>query len=189
MRLAGNLVVLRSESVDGDDGDMFRWLNMEEWAYYDHPDRPFEPVTREEFDGKVQARASGKAGVVWQRLQIDTADGVHIGWVNCYERDEAVGSTRLGICVADEANWGRGYGTEALALVLEYLFTDRAFHEVRMNTWTGNARMVRAALKAGFEEVSRSPHRAPVSVRGELLERIDLAITRQRWESLAEAKS
>jgi RimJ/RimL family protein N-acetyltransferase len=183
MRIAGARVVVRDEPRDGDDDDRFRWLNLEEWAYYDHPDRSFEPLTRKDFEEKLLARDSGGTSKVWKRLQIDSAEGEHVGWVNCYDRDEAAGSTRIGICVADEANWGKGYGTEALGLVLQYLFVDKGLREARLNTWTGNARMVRAAQKAGFEEISRSPHRAPRSVRGEPLERVDLAITRSEWEA------
>lgn len=187
MRIAGRKVTLRDEPRDGDDEDMFQWLNMQEWAYYDHPDRPFEPVTREVFEEKLEQRESGGTGKVWQKLQIDAAGGKHIGWINCYEYDPAVGSTRVGLCLADEVNWGRGLGTEALRLLLGYLFVDRGLHEAWMNTWTGNVRMIGAALKVGFEEVSRSPHRAAVSVRGEPLERIDLAISWSRWDSLRRA--
>jgi len=183
MRLTGKRVILRDEPMSGDDEDMFRWLNMEEWAYYDHPDRPFEPVTREKFDERLKRRDSGVKGRVWKALQIDLAGGEHIGWMNCYDRDEAVGTTRVGICLPQDANRGRGLGTEALTLLLGYLFAEKGFSEVRLNTWPGNAAMIRSALKAGFEEVSRSPHRAPVSIRGEPLERIDLAISRSRWDS------
>ena len=184
MRIVGKHVVLRGEPGNGDDDDMFRWLNMEEWAYYDHPDRPFEPMTHEEFERRTRLPDSGEAsgtGRIWQRLQIDTVAGEHVGWINCYELDTAMGSTRVGICLAEQENWGKGYGTEALRLLLDYLFAEMGLQEVRMNTWTGNVRMIRCALKAGFEEVYRSPHRAAISIRGEPLERIDLAISRGRW--------
>ena len=186
MRLTGELVALRDEAEDGDSEDLLRWLNMEEWAYFDHPDRPFEPVTREVFEDRLKSRRShklGSAGSVWQRFQIDSADGRHIGWVNCYELDEDEGSTRVGICLPEEADWGKGLGTQTLILLLRYLFADRGMQEVRLNTWTGNSRMIRCALKAGFREVSRCPHRAAVSIRGEPLERIDLAVSRFQWEA------
>jgi RimJ/RimL family protein N-acetyltransferase len=183
MRLSGRHVVLRDEPGAGDDDDMFRWLNMEDWAYFDHPDRAFEPISREDYDGRLRRRESGAASSVWKRLQIDTTEGEHIGWINCYEYDEAIACTRVGICVPCPGDRGKGRGTEALGLLLRHLFEDLALHEVRLNTWTGNTAMVRCALKAGFEEVSRSPHRAPVSVRGEPLERIDLAISWSRWNS------
>ncbi|MGD9140976.1 MAG: GNAT family N-acetyltransferase [bacterium] len=184
MFVKGRQIVLRDEPRGGDDEDMFRWFNMEEWAYYDHPDRPFEPVTREAFEDRLKARGADKTGGLWQRFQIDTLSGKHIGWINCYEYDAAVCSVRVGICVAEPADRGKGYGTEALRLIVDHLFVDKGLHEIRMNTWTGNKRMIRCAVSAGFEEVSRSPHRASLSVRGEALERIDFAIARGRWESL-----
>lgn len=183
MRISGEHVVLRDEPEAGDREDMFGWLNMEEWAYYDHPDQPFEHVTREEYEERLRSGEAGGRSRVWRRLEIDKSDGEHIGWINCYERDETEGSTRVGICLPYATNWGKGYGTEALGLLLEYLFAGMGLEEVRMNTWTGNVRMIRAALRAGFEETSRSPHRAAVSIRGEPLERIDLAVSRLRWQS------
>jgi RimJ/RimL family protein N-acetyltransferase len=183
IRLSGEHVVLRDERRSGDDEDMYRWLNMEEWAYFDHPDRPSEPVTREDFELRLKKREAGGTGRIWQTWQIDRSNGEHIGWANCYEFDPAAASVRLGICLPHGEHRGRGLGTEALGLLLDHLFNDKSLREVRMTTWTGNAPMIRCALKAGLREVSRSPHRAAVSVRGEPLERIDLAISWSEWES------
>lgn len=183
MRLVGTHVVLRDDQSDTDNEDMFRWLNMEEWAYFDHPDRPFEPVTREDFERRLRKRELGGSGGIWQTFQIDGSNGKHIGWANCYDLDPATASTRVGMCLPLEAHRGRGLGTEALGLLLGYLFGDKNLREVRVTTWTGNAPMIRCALKAGLREVSRSPHRAAVSVRGEPLERIDMAISWSEWRS------
>jgi RimJ/RimL family protein N-acetyltransferase len=87
------------------------------------------------------------------------------------------------MCLPLAEHRGIGLGTEALGLLLDYLFEDKSLREVRITTWTGNAPMIRCALKAGFREVSRSPHRAAVSVRGEPLERIDLTISWSEWQS------
>jgi RimJ/RimL family protein N-acetyltransferase len=180
--LSGKRVRLRDERREGDDGDMFRWLNMEDWAYHDHPDRPFEPIGRAEFDERLKRRASGEKGRVWKRWQMDSSRGEHVGWVNCYDLDEVVGSTYVGICLPDPVNRRRGMGREALELLAGYLFRRRRLREVRVTTWTGNTPMIRCALGAGFREVSRSPHRAERSIRGEALERIDLAISWSEWE-------
>ena len=187
--MIGEHVTLREEAAAGDHEDMFCWLNLEDWAYYDHPDRPFEPVAREDFEKRLEAAGRGGTGRVWKNLQIDAAGGEHIGWINCYDLDQVVGTTSVGICLPLRRTRGRGWGTEALMLLLKYLFLDRGLHEVRLNTWTGNTPMIRCALKAGFEEVSRSPHRAELSVRGEPLERIDLAISWSRWDSLRGSNS
>ena len=75
----------------------------------------------------------------------------------------------------------KGYGTEAVSLLVDYLFREMGLEEVKTATWTGNKRMVRCAKKCGFKEVSRGPHRAKFSVRGEPLERVEFDIRRAEW--------
>ncbi len=45
---------------------------------------------------------------------------------------------------------GRGYGTEAVALITRHLFDEEGAHRVQLGTDTENAAMRRAAEKAGF---------------------------------------
>jgi hypothetical protein len=41
--------------------------------------------------------------------------------------------------------------------------------------------MVRCAQKAGFTNEKITPHRSPISVRGEPLERIEFSLTKVEW--------
>ena len=185
MRLAGTRVVLRDRSRDSDDEDLFRWLNLEEWKYYDQPDKPFIGTTREAFDGQLEERrrrplSDSPTSRGWH---IDTAEGQHIGWVNYYQLDEQAQRAYVGICLPEEETWGKGYGTEAVRLLVDHLFDETKLQEVRTATWTGNKRMVRCAEKAGFTLAARMPHPAEFSVRGEPLERIEFSISREDWSA------
>jgi RimJ/RimL family protein N-acetyltransferase len=95
--------------------------------------------------------------------------------------DEQAKLTYIGVCLPEEEMWGRGYGTEAVCLLLDHLFGGMGLKEVRATTWTGNRRMVRCAEKCGFKEITRSPYETEYSVRGEPLERIELSISREDW--------
>jgi len=183
MKIEGQRVILRDDQCDSDSDDFFRWFNMEEWTYYDQPDRPFQPVSREEFDKRAEKRqsagsSSSRRGRAWH---IDTVDGRHIGWVNSYDWDEEEHSAFIGICIPEEENWGRGYGTEAVSLFLDFLFDSFGLETIRTATWTGNKRMVRCAQKAGFTDQKTMPHRSSVSVRGEPLERIEFSLSSAEW--------
>jgi RimJ/RimL family protein N-acetyltransferase len=168
MRISGNQVVLRDEKHDTDHEDMFHWLNMEEWNYYDEPDKPFQPISREAFESqRKQPRRPVPGSHTWQ---VDMLDGCHLGWVLYYQLDEKAGFAYVGVCFPEPETWGKGNGTEALSLLINHLLTEVSLKEVRATTWTGNHRMRRLAEKCGFKEVGRSPHRVPVSVRGESLE-------------------
>lgn len=186
MLIAGKRVVLRDERREGDDEDLFRWLNLEEWNYYDEPDAAFRPISREEFERRVAERRRSPRPVVTTRhtWQIDTADGRHLGWVSYYGLDEPAGRALVGIDLPDPESWGHGYGAEALTLLIDYLFREKRLREVRTETWSGNRRMMRLAEKCGFRETGRSPHRTPLSVRGEALELVHFAVSRLEYSPL-----
>ena len=193
MKIKGQRVILRDDHRDSATDDFFRWLNMEEWKYYDEPDRPFQPISREEFDKrakkdreefdkhnkkKSKGSSSSRPYPGWH---IDTVDGQHIGWVSYYNWDQEEKSAFIGICIPEEENWGKGYGTEAVSLFLNFLFYSFGLNTIRAATWTGNKRMVRCAQKAGFTNQIIMPHRNSISVRGEPLERIEFSLSRAEW--------
>lgn len=183
MKILGTHIVLRDERRGTDDEDLFRWLNLEEWNYYDEPDKPFKGISREEFEKRLEERRRrpGKPSPDSHNWQIDTVEGQHIGWVNYYHLDEQAKRACVGICLPEEEMWGKGYGTEAVRLLVEHLLGEMELGEVRTATWTGNKRMMRCAEKSGFKEIGRMPHRAEYSVRGEPLERIEFSISRGEW--------
>jgi RimJ/RimL family protein N-acetyltransferase len=185
MKLAGTRIVLRDKRRDSDDEDLFRWLNLEEWQYYDEPDKPFIGTSREEFNEQLEERRrrSRKPSPSSRGWHIDTTEGQHIGWVNYYNLDEQANRAYVGICLPEEETWGKGYGTEAVRLLVDHLFDEMKLQEIRTATWAGNKRMVRCAEKSGFAVPARIPHRAEFSVRGEPLERIEFSLSREEWSA------
>ena len=191
MKIIGKRIMLQDER-ESDPEDYFRWFNLEEWQYYDSPDRPFQPISREQFEARAKKnkerydeRAKDKSQPK-PGFHIDAVDGQHLGWVSVYNWDEEDKSTFIGISIPEEEHWGKGYGTEAVRLFLNYLFDSFDLNTIRTATWTGNVRMVRCAQKAGFANGKTMPHRAPNSVRGEPLERIEFSLSRAEWGKNAE---
>ena len=56
----------------------------------------------------------------------------------------------LSILIGEKDAWSRGYGSEAIVLLLEWLFNDRGAHRVWLEVFPDNARAVRAYEKVGF---------------------------------------
>jgi RimJ/RimL family protein N-acetyltransferase len=186
MKITGNRIIITDER-NSDPKDYFRWFNLEEWQYYDRPDQPFKPISQEQFeelakqnqeryDERVQDKSKPKPG-----LHIDTIDGKHLGWVSIYSWDQTEKSTHIGIAIPEEEHWGKGYGTEALGLYINYLFCSFDLNMIQATTWTGNKGMVRCAQKLGLTNEKIIPHQAPLSVRGEPLERIEFSMSRLEW--------
>ena len=181
MHIVGKHVLLRDEKLETDYEDFFRWQNLEEWDYYDEPDKPFKPISREEFESRrKRPKTITSASHPWQ---IDTIQGKHIGWVNYYQLDQQAGYAYIGIDLPEPETWGKGFGTDAVCAVVDYLFREKGLQTVKTKTWTGNARMRRVAEKVGFKEIARSPHRTAFSVRGEPLEFVEYAISKAEWFS------
>ena len=61
----------------------------------------------------------------------------------------------FGIEIGEADYRGRGYGTEATRLMLDYAFTALGLHNVALETWEYNLAARRAYEKAGFRETGR----------------------------------
>jgi RimJ/RimL family protein N-acetyltransferase len=88
-------------------------------------------------------------------LEIETAQGRHIGWVNSYWVEEGSRWRDCGIVIAEQEAWGQGLGREAFALWAGYVFDAWELPRVGMGTWSGNERMLRVAARVGMREEAR----------------------------------
>ncbi len=61
----------------------------------------------------------------------------------------------FGITIIDKTLWGKGYGTEAARLALDYGFRFMHLHNIQLDTTGFNQRAIRAYQKAGFKEIGR----------------------------------
>lgn len=81
----------------------------------------------------------------WRPLGTATLYDVHHG----YRR------ASFGIMIGEAAARGRGYGTEATRLILEYAFTVLELHNVMLTVNAYNVAGIRAYTRAGFREFGR----------------------------------
>lgn len=71
----------------------------------------------------------------------------------------------FGILIGEKDCWGKGYGTEATRLMLDYAFTALGLHNVMLQVYDYNERGIRAYTRAGFKVIGR--RRAARRVAGE----------------------
>jgi diamine N-acetyltransferase len=64
-------------------------------------------------------------------------------------------TAEFAILIGKKDDWGRGFGTEATALTLDYGFTARSLHNIMLTVVSYNERGVRAYTRAGFREFGR----------------------------------
>ncbi|MFW9918805.1 MAG: GNAT family N-acetyltransferase [Candidatus Thorarchaeota archaeon] len=61
----------------------------------------------------------------------------------------------IGIVIGEKDYWNKGYGAEALQLLLEYGFNLLNFHNVTLGVFSYNKRAIRCYEKVGFKTIGR----------------------------------
>lgn len=93
----------------------------------------------------------------------------------------AHGDAWLGVGIGDRNYWGRGYGSEAVRLTLDYAFDELNLQRVSLTTLEANGRGRRAYEKCGF--VYEGMLREASRYDGELMGEIFMGVLRSEWEA------
>ncbi|MFA6523239.1 MAG: GNAT family protein [Candidatus Peribacteraceae bacterium] len=83
-------------------------------------------------------------------FSILTTDGRLIGNCGLVDIDREAGTSVLRVTIGDSEALGKGYGTEAVSLLLWYAFHELPMHAVSLRVLLHNTRAIRAYEKAGF---------------------------------------
>ena len=151
----GRLVALRHKRIEDADDD-YRWRVDPELAELDAT--VAMRLSLDDFRSRIAQELRYPTAWV-KRFAIDTLDGVHVGNCMAYDLDTVTGEGEVGIMVGERAYWGQGYGTEALALLVDECFAMNSIRRLYLHTLEWNERARRAFAKIGFREV-RSVRRA-----------------------------
>jgi RimJ/RimL family protein N-acetyltransferase len=109
-----------------------------------------------------------------------------VGRVTLFDIDPVTGSAALGIAVGP-ADWGRGYGTDAVNAIVDFGFGELRLERIWLGTASDNVRARRAYARAGFIVEARQ-RRAYVD-RGSFVDEILMSILRAEWEALPRRRS
>jgi len=105
-----------------------------------------------------------------------------IGLVTCYWISQETNWLAAGIVIYDPALWGQGLGYEALGMWTDYLFAQRPeIVRLDLQTWSGNAGMMRLATKLGYQLEAR--FRKARIVNGEYYDSLGYGILRDEWQA------
>ncbi len=81
---------------------------------------------------------------------IETKDGKFIGCCGVNHMDMKNRMAMVGIFIGDKEYLGRGYGTEAMGLLMEYLFDEVNLNKISLDVFSFNERAVKSYEKLGF---------------------------------------
>lgn len=89
------------------------------------------------------------------------------------------GDCWVGIVLGERADWGRGYGTDAMAILLRFAFTELNLHRVGLSVFSYNPRAIRSYEKLGFQYEGCA--RQAIRRDGQYWNEIFMGIRRDAW--------
>ena len=98
---------------------------------------------------KLLKRSNSKTGHYWF-IKLNSNNKI-IGTFGLLDIDTRKGITEIGYGISPE-NWSNGYFSEALLVVLKYLFNDLNFQRVWAKTQSNNIPSIRALENFGFKK-------------------------------------
>jgi RimJ/RimL family protein N-acetyltransferase len=164
---------LRSKRLEDVVQD-YQWRQDPELSQLDASeplDEPFEEYQR---------------GYIWElehpahhrrRFAIETVSGLHIGNIAYFDIEEGTREAQMGIMIGDRAYWSRGYGMEAIQLLLGHVFGQNGLESVYLRTLEWNIRAQRCFSKCGFIPVGR--------LKEGFHDFLMMRVTRTDWERMA----
>ena len=109
-------------------------------------------------------------------LAVDTLDGVHIGNCTVYDIDEKAGQAQIGILIGNRDYWNKGYGTDAMKTMVDFVFRTTILNRLYLKTLDWNIRAHKSFEKIGFTpcgDLQRHPYNFKL-----------MELFRERWQQL-----
>ena len=155
-----------------------KWFNNPEMLQYLMMIRP---LTRENEEEWYANAIKNQNAVFFAILLIDGGKDHLIG--NCAVKIDWKNKLgHLGITIGEKDNWGKGYGTEAMQLLVNYCFQTLNMHKVELNVYDFNTRAIKSYTKLDFkkEGCNRKSH----YVNGKYVDLITMGILKDEWKSM-----
>jgi [ribosomal protein S5]-alanine N-acetyltransferase len=145
--LVGKKLYLKGIEQKDLEGRYFDWLNNYEITKY--LESSFFPNTKEKMQEYFDGVAKSGNNVLLSIVDLETdkhIGNVRIGPINWVHR-----TSFLGIMIGERDFWGKGYASEVLQLVLDYVFNRLNLHKISAGANSSNKSSLRIFEKAGFK--------------------------------------
>jgi RimJ/RimL family protein N-acetyltransferase len=170
----GKLVRLAARNVETDAALEARWERDSEFHRLSSP-RPAYPVSVSEVRRWYEDRDLNSFRFAIRTL----SDNRLIGDVGLWISTWASGEAWVGISLGERDYWGKGYGTDAMRLILYYAFTELNLFRVSLNALSSNARAIRSYEKCGF--VLEGTLRDAARYAGQYFNEVSMGILKDEW--------
>ena len=145
--LVGERIYLRPLESDDVNEAYVNWLNDQ--AVTRFMQAGMVPITKESLGRYVQ-QVSQSSDTVFLAV-IEKGTDRHVGNVKLGPIHRIHHRADLGIMIGDKVRWGRGYGQEAMGLMLDYAFKRLNLHKVALGVEAAHQAAVDLYKRLGFQ--------------------------------------
>jgi RimJ/RimL family protein N-acetyltransferase len=172
----GSLVRLASVSADVMAKSFVRWDRDSE-AQRLGDFMPTQLISEKKIKEHIEKREENENAFRFGlcTLEDDKFIGVVSLWLQAWSHNEAW----LGIFIGEREYWGKGYGTDAMRLVVQYGFTELNLRRISLGLHAFNERALKSYFKVGFQVEGRE--RGVFLRDGVRYDDLTMGLLREEW--------
>ncbi len=159
---------------------LHRWMNDRDvmaWARFSPDHMTSLAALEKEYEKELAGEERDRVTFVIEAKKTGRA----IGWCTARTWDRKHVNANVGIGLGEKAFWGRGFGTEAVGLLLEIVFDQQGWHRAELYTLAENDRAIRSAEKNGFRRCGHE--RESVYYEGAYHDVVEMEQLKSEWDA------
>ena len=183
-RIYGDRIVLR-EYQEEDLRYIRKWVNDPQITDYlsDIFLYPHSIVTSENFlSHMMEGKSDNTKGFVIGDRQSEK----YIGQIDMFKIDWKNRCAEIGLVIGNPENLNKGYGREAIRLLLDFAFHRMNLHRIELEVYDYNLRGYRCYSSCGFQEEGRQ--RQKFFHKGEYRDKIQMGILKEEFKDPGDEK-
>ena len=154
-----------------------KWLNDPELTQYLSA---YLPLTRMKEEDWIESLKNRNDTIIFAiTITEENGEEKHIGNCGLHDIDWKNRFTEVGIMIGEKEYQGKGFGTEAMELIIRYGFGTVNLNRIQLHVYDFNTRAIKSYTKIGFIEEGRM--RQAQFKNGEYHDMILMSMLHEEW--------
>lgn len=176
--LQGKLIRLSAMEADEAGKAFSRWSRDSEFMRLFNSDAARTISITKEKKWIEKELEEQSASLYWFSIR-KLDDNTLLGEIDLYVHNWSARDTFVAIGIGERDFWDKGYGTDAMNVILRYAFTEINMKRVSLGVFEYNPRAIRSYEKTGFRHEGRI--RGLLNREGKRWDMLSMSILREEW--------
>ena len=160
---------------NGDSQILFEWINNRELVLSNDNYNPVHENNHQAWFGKITNKPDLRIFAIRKKETNEL-----IGTCQLYNIDLVNRSAELQIRIGNSLNQGKGYGSQAIKLLIEYGFNDLGLERIYLHVFGNNEKALRTYMKLNF--IIEGKLRKAAYLNGKFHDIIVMSLLREDWD-------